>query len=52
MKAKRQNRAISISATMLDGSGGHVIWIPIGGHEADGLAGKYIPLSARKLETW
>jgi hypothetical protein len=24
MKAKRQNRTLSVSATMLDGSGGHV----------------------------
>jgi hypothetical protein len=24
MKAKRQNRATSVSATMLDGTGGHV----------------------------
>src|ERR1700679_105163 len=26
MKAKRQNRTLSVSATMLDGSRGHVTW--------------------------
>ena len=36
MKAKRQNRARSVSATMLDGTGGHVMDININRDRATG----------------